>query len=85
MPSHRRILDENQPKNIIGPNVRNHRIAKGWSQQHLSNMLELIPVYICRDSISRLEDQLRMVTDFEAAGLAEALGVSIAELFPGNG
>jgi len=53
----------------------------GWSQQLLANKLELIPVYICRGSISRVEDRIRTVTDFEVAALAETLGVSIAELF----
>jgi len=76
-----RIIDEEQPNNIIGPNVRKYRLQRGWSQQLLSNKLELIPVYICRGSISRVEEQIRTVTDFEAAALAETLGVSIQELF----
>ena len=76
-----RIIDEGQPNNIIGPNVRKYRLQKGWSQQLLANKLELIPVYICRGSIARLEQQIRTVTDFEVAGLAETLGVSIQDLF----
>ena len=76
-----RIMDEGQTMNIIGPNVRKHRLQRGWSQQLLANKLELIPVYICRGSISRLEDCIRTVTDFEAAALAETLGVTIGELF----
>lgn len=75
-----RIL-EGEFNNIIGPNVRKCRLEKGWTQQLLANKLELIPVYICRGSISRLEDRIRTVTDFEAAALAETLGVSIADLF----
>jgi len=67
--------------NIVGPTVRMLRRKNGWSQQTLSNKLELLPVYICRGSISRLEEQLRTVTDYEAAGLAKVLGVTIAELF----
>ena len=81
MSYHPRIIDEEQPNNIIGPNVRKFRLQKGWSQQLLSNKLELIPIYICRGSMSRLEDRIRTVTDFEVAGLAETLGVSIEELF----
>ena len=67
--------------NIVGPNVRKYRKLRGMSQQQLANKLELLPVYICRGSISRVEDQTRTVTDFEVAGLAQVLGVSIAELF----
>jgi len=76
-----RIIDEEQINNIIGPNVRKYRLERGWSQLLLSNKLELIPVYICRGSISRLEEQIRTVTDFEIAALAETLGVSIEALF----
>jgi len=76
-----RIIDEEQPHNIVGPNVRKYRLEKGWSQQLLANKLELIPIYICRSSISRLEDCIRMITDFEAGALAKTLGVSIEALF----
>ena len=76
-----RIIDEKQPNNIIGPNVRKYRLERGWTQLLLSNKLELIPVYICRGSISRLEEQIRTVTDFEIVALAETLGVPIEALF----
>jgi len=76
-----RIIDELQPNNIVGPNVRKYRLERGWSQQLLANKLELIPVYICRGSISRVEERIRTVTDFEVAALAETLGVPIEALF----
>lgn len=81
MSYHPRIIDEEQPNNIVGPNVRKYRLEKGWSQQLLANKLELLPIYICRGSIARLEACIRTVTDFEAAGLAETLGVPIEALF----
>ena len=67
--------------NMVGRKVRRLRIAKGMSQQALSNKLETLAVYICRGSISRIEDMQRTVTDIELYGLAEVLGVSIDELF----
>ena len=67
--------------NMVGAKVRQLRIAKGMSQQALSNKLETLAVYICRGSISRIEDMQRTVTDIELYGLAEVLGVSIDELF----
>jgi len=77
-----RIMDEDSEfNNLIGPNVRKYRNLRGMSQQMLANKLELIPVYICRGSISRVEDRSRTVTDIEIAGLAEVLGVSIEDLF----
>ena len=75
-----RIIDGNS-MNMVGKNVRQLRIAKGMSQQALSNKLETLAVYICRGSISRIEDMQRTVTDIELYGLAEVLGVSINELF----
>lgn len=75
-----RIIDGDS-MNMVGAKVRQLRIAKGMSQQTLSNKLETLAVYICRGSISRIEDMQRTVTDIELYGLAEVLGVSIDELF----
>lgn len=75
-----RIIDGSS-MNMVGKNVRQLRIAKGMSQQALSNKLETLAVYICRGSISRIEDMQRTVTDIELYGLAEVLGVSIDKLF----
>lgn len=75
-----RIIDGDS-MNMVGAKVRQLRIAKGMSQQALSNKLETFAVYICRGSISRIEDMQRTVTDIELYGLAEVLGVSIDELF----
>ena len=47
----------------------------------LSTKLETLAIYICRGSISRIEDKQRTVTDIELYGLAEILGVSIESLF----
>lgn len=54
------------------------------SQQTLSDRLETMAIYICRGSISRIEDKQRTVTDIELYGLAKVLGVSIEELFEEN-
>jgi len=75
-----RIIDGSS-KNMVGRKVRDLRIAKGLSQQTLSDRLETHAVYICRGSISRIEDMQRTVTDIELYGLAEVLGVSIDDLF----
>ncbi len=75
-----RIIDGND-KNMVGGQVRKLRIERGWSQQMLSNKLETLAIYICRGSISRIEDRQRTVTDIELYGLAEILSVSIENLF----
>ena len=74
-----RIIDGND-MNIVGNNVRKFRIAKKMSQQKLSNSLELMGVYVCRGSVSRIEDKSRTVTDIELYALAKVLNVDINEL-----
>lgn len=75
-----RIIDGNN-LNMVGKRIRELRLAKKMSQQTLSDKLETLAVYICRGSISRIEDMQRTVTDIELYGLAEVLGVSVNELF----
>lgn len=75
-----RIIDGEQ-MNLVGDRIRKLRISKGMSQQMLSNKLEMMAIYICRGSISRIEDRQRTVTDIELFGLASVLEVSISELF----
>ena len=75
-----RIID-GQEKNMVGSRVKELRVKKGLSQQALSDKLETLAIYICRGSISRIEDKQRTVTDIELFGLAEILGVPIGDLF----
>ena len=51
------------------------------SQQQLSAKLETLAVYICRGSISRIEDGSRTVTDIELYGLSQILQVPIEKFF----
>ena len=75
-----RIIDGSE-MNLIGDNVRLLRKKRRMSQQALSNKLELLGVYVCRGSISRIEDKSRTVTDIELYALAKALEVKMEELF----
>lgn len=75
-----RIID-GEKKNLIGGNLKKLRRRLKVSQQTLSNKLELLGVYICRGSVSRIEDYSRTVTDIELFAIAEALGVDIKELY----
>ena len=75
-----RIID-GKAQNMVGDKVRKLRMEQKMSQQTLSDRLETHAIYICRGSISRIEDKQRTVTDMELYGLAHVLGVSIEELF----
>ena len=75
-----RIIDGNE-MNLVGHNIKKLRNKNKMSQQELSNKLELLGVYICRGSISRIEDKSRTVTDIELFAIADVLGVSVMELY----
>ena len=75
-----RIIDGDK-KNLIGGNLKKLRKKLKVSQQELSNKLELLGVYVCRGSISRIEDYSRTVTDIELFAIAEILKVDVSELY----
>lgn len=75
-----RIIDTEQ-KNLVGKKVKTLRKERHMSQQQLSDKLETLAIYVCRGSVSRIEDGSRTVTDIELYGLAQVLCVPIEELF----
>ena len=75
-----RIIDSQQ-KNMIGEKVRKPRKERNMSQAELSAKLEVLAIYICRGSISRIEDQSRTVTDIELYGLSQVLSTPIEDFF----
>ena len=75
-----RIIDGTH-KNLIGDKVRELRKEKNLSQQQLSDKLETMAIYICRGSISRIEDKTRTVTDIELYGLSQVLATPIEDFF----
>lgn len=75
-----RIID-GERMNFVGELIKNKRKAKKMSQQALSNKLELFGVYVCRGSVSRIEDMSRTVTDIELYCIAKVLDISADEVF----
>lgn len=78
-----RIID-GRHMNLVGYNVRKIRKLRRMSQQELADKLELMAIYVCRGSVSRIEDRSRTVTDIELFGIAKVLGVSILDLYEGE-
>lgn len=76
----KRILDTEQ-LNITGGRIREARIAACLSQKQLSEKMELLAVYTCRGSISRIENGRRAVTDLEIDAISKVLQVSLDYLF----
>jgi transcriptional regulator with XRE-family HTH domain len=68
--------------NIIGPQVRQIRERKGWTQDQFAVKLQLAGWDTSQDSVSRLETQDRRVPDLELFVLADVLGAKLEDLFP---
>jgi transcriptional regulator with XRE-family HTH domain len=69
-------------QNIVGPVVRKIRYAKGWTQTMLAARCSRAGWDIGENTISKIEAQVRCVTDEELVYLARALKVKEQELFP---
>lgn len=76
----KRIID-GEKTNITGKRIKSASIKAGLSQQQLSNKLELSAVYVCRGSVSRIENGERAVTDIEIDAISKVLGVTLDYLF----
>ena len=75
-----RIID-GETMNMVGKRIRFLRKSKKMSQQQVSDKLETMAIYICRGSVSRIEDGLRTVSDIELYGLSKIFNVPISELY----
>ncbi|MCS6103535.1 XRE family transcriptional regulator [Clostridium botulinum] len=71
-------------RNIIGKKVRTIRKAKKLTQEELTARIQVKGLNIDRPMLSRIETNSREVYDFEVKAIAEALNVSIDELFANN-
>lgn len=70
-----------QKCNMIGSRLKQFRQEQKLSQQALSDRLETEAVYICRDSISHIEDGSRTVTNMELCRLSKVLEKPIEDFF----
>ncbi len=71
-------------RNIVGKRVEQKRKSLGMKQKDLLTKLQIKGVDINASGLSKLEGQLRYVTDVELVALSEALGVSIDWLVSGQ-
>lgn len=69
-------------KNIVGSQVRLLRRENKLSQKDLAARCTLLGFRIEWDTVSKIERQIRGVTDLEMVLLADALRVSIKKLVP---
>lgn len=71
------------PRNMVGPQLRRIRSARGLSQPAFAALLQRGGWDISRDIVAKIEDQRRWVSDFEVAFLAEVLKIPVTQLFAG--
>ena len=75
------LISEHIKMNIIGPRVQQIRESQGLTQEELSARCNLIGWDISRGTLAKIEAQVRRITDDEVQLLAQALNVSIAQLY----
>jgi transcriptional regulator with XRE-family HTH domain len=68
-------------QNIVGPQVRKLRYQRNITQEAMAARCGVLGWDLSRATLSKIEAQLRCVTDAELDILAKALKVEIAELF----
>lgn len=77
----------NQPlgnKNLIGARVEAARKSQGMKQKELLAQLQVRGVDLNASGLSKLEGQIRLVTDFELLALSDILNVSVFWLLTGE-
>jgi transcriptional regulator with XRE-family HTH domain len=68
-------------QNVVGPQVRKLRYQQNITQESLAARCGVLGWDLSRATLSKIEAQLRCVTDTELEILAKALKVEITELF----
>ncbi|NMP36724.1 MAG: XRE family transcriptional regulator [Clostridiales bacterium] len=64
-------------RNIVGARVEQQRKTIGMKQKDLLTQLQIRGIDLNASGLSKLEGQLRSVTDSELCALSDVLGVSI--------
>ena len=72
-----KLILDTEERNVAGPRVKAARLENNMTQKELSIKLETLAVYIDRASISKLEQQKRIITDIELLALSQVLNVSV--------
>ena len=67
-------------RNIVGAKVEQRRRTLGIKQKDLLTQLQIKGVDLNASALSKLEGQLRLVTDYELKALAEILHIPVSDL-----
>lgn len=75
-----RIRNLKPPRNIAGPAVRQLRQEAGLTQAELVAKLNILSWDLSRETLAKIESQVRWIADFELLKLSSALGVEPGRL-----
>ena len=75
----RKILFDNN-KNVISKSLRVNRIKNDLSQSQLAAKMQTMGVNMDQQMISKIENNMRIVTDYELACFSIILKVSVQEM-----
>lgn len=67
-------------RNLVGVKVERLRQKNGMRQKELLAQLQVRGVLINASALSKLEGQVRTVTDYELVAIADVFGLTIDEL-----
>lgn len=71
----------NNNVNILGENIRNYRKLQHISQEELCSKMQLLGVNMFIADIYEIENNKRLVKDFEAKAFSLVFNISIDELY----
>lgn len=71
-------------QNIVGPQIRKIRYQQEITQEMLAAKCSVLGLELSRDTLAKIESQMRCVSDVELKMLAKALKVEIKDLYPGG-
>jgi hypothetical protein len=71
-----------KPRNLVGPQIRKLRNQQGLTQPMLAARCRRWGWDLSRQTLAKIEVQLRWVSDFELLCLAKALRVEPDQLWP---
>ena len=71
-------------KNLVGSRVESARKNQGMKQKELLAQLQVRGVDMNSSGLSKLEGQIRLVSDYELLAISQILGVSVMWLLTGE-
>ena len=74
-------MEQKNKQNLVGPKIRKLRVQKNLTQDELAARCQLRGFDIARATLSKVEAQLRCVTDKELLLLAKVFKVKVDDLY----